>query len=294
MRILILGVSGLIGHKLYQKLKARFGDVHGTLHGDGAAFAWTRLFDGSNIFKNVDVRDFDALEKNVLSKLQPDVILNCAGLTKRRPEMNDIEQTIAVNALFPHRLARWAKDNGKRVIHFSTDCVFDGSIGNYNEESPTTGKDLYGQSKAIGEIRYDHTLTIRSSFVGQELSFHSELLGWFLQQCGQTIKGFTNAWYTGISTIEMCRIVGDIIENQPKLNGLHQLSVTEPVSKYELLCMARDAYDFDVEIIPDGDFVIKPTLDSSLLRSKMDIVLPSWPEMIAGLAAEKEMYKTLS
>jgi dTDP-4-dehydrorhamnose reductase len=293
MRILILGVSGLIGHKLYQKLSQRFDSVHGTLHGGRARFNSIGLFNGPEIVEHVDVRDFPKLE-GILQAINPDVVLNCAGITKRRPEVNDPLHAIAVNSMFPHRLAAWAGDHGKRVIQFSTDCVFDGAIGDYTEASPTTGKDAYGQTKALGEIRYDHCLTIRSSFVGRELAVHSELLDWFLQQRGKTIKGFTKAWYSGISTIEMARIVGDIIEHQPSLGGLHQLAIEKPVSKYELLCLARDAFKLDTEIVPDDGFEIKPTLDGRLLRSKMPLFLPSWAEMMRELAAEQGLYKQLS
>lgn len=293
MKIMILGASGLIGHKLLRRLSERFGDVYGTLHGDRERFSWTGLYSGKNIFDHVDARDFPRI-KRLLDEISPDVVLNCIGITKRRPEIEIPLQAVAVNSLFPHQLADWAKDSGKRIIHFSTDCVFDGAEGDYTEESPTTGKDAYGQTKALGEIRYDHTLTLRSSFVGQELACHSELLDWFLQQRGKTIKGFTKAWYSGISTQEMARIVGDIIADEKELNQLHQLSVSKPISKYDLLCLARDAYEFDVEIIPDDSFEIKPTLDSSLLRSKMKIVLPSWKEMMQGLASEAHLYKTLS
>jgi dTDP-4-dehydrorhamnose reductase len=291
MRILILGVSGLIGHKLYQKLSTRFGDVFGTLHGDRSRFAWTGLFNGLNVVEHVDVSNFAQLE-GVLQAISPDVVLNCAGITKRRPEINLSLQAIGVNALFPHRLAKWAELHNRRVIHFSTDCVFDGAVGNYTETSPTTGKDAYGQTKALGEIRYDHTLTLRSSFIGRELSVHSELLDWLLQQRGNTIKGFTKALYSGISTIEMARIVGDLIEHHPEINGLHQLSTPEPISKYELLCMARDAFDVEVEIIPDDTFEIKPTLDGSLLRSKLQINLPTWPVMMRDLATEQFVYRS--
>ena len=293
MRILILGVSGLIGHKLYQKLGDRFGDVFGTLHGSRDRFGWTGMFDGPEIFDNVDVRDFQRLE-GILQSINPDVVLNCAGITKRRPEINQPLQAIAVNSLFPHILAEWAGNNGKRVIHFSTDCVFNGERGDYTEESVTTGEDMYGKTKALGEIRYDHTLSIRSSFVGRELSVHSELLDWFLQQRGKTIKGFRQAWYSGLSTIEMSRIVGDIIEHHTEISQLHQLSIEKPISKYELLCLARDAFGVDVEIVPDDAFEIKPTLDSSLLRSKIDLRIPDWKTMMADLAAENGMYKDLS
>lgn len=293
MKIVILGVSGLIGHKLYQVLGQRFGNVLGVMHGRADRFQRFGLFAPETIVEGIEAADFGAVS-GMLDSLKPDVILNCAGITKRRPEINDPVQAISVNSLFPHLLARWAGDNDSRVIHFSTDCVFDGTIGNYTEESPTTGQDAYGKTKALGEIRYDHCLTIRSSFVGRELSVHSELLDWFLQQEGQKIRGFTQAWYSGISTIEMARIVGDIIEHHPQINGLHQLSIDGRISKYDLLCLARDSFGANIEIEPDDTVNIDATLDSSLLRSKMELKLPDWPQMMAELAAEADMYGKLN
>ncbi|MGB7286183.1 MAG: SDR family oxidoreductase [Salaquimonas sp.] len=292
MKILILGASGLIGHKLLQKLRGRFDDVTAVLHGSAERFSSTGLFDGRNIVENVDVFDFSAVGI-LLDSTRPDVILNCAGITKRRPEINEPIRAIKVNSLFPHLLAEWAGENNCRVIHFSTDCVFNGKDGNYDENSPTNGDDAYGRTKALGEIRYDHCLTIRSSFIGRELSVHSELLDWFLQQKGKTIKGFTRAMYSGISTIEMARIVGDIIEYHPDIGGLHQLSKLEPISKYDLLCLAKKSFGLDVEIVPDDDFEIDATLNGSLLRSKMPIELPSWARMMDELAAEQSLYRNL-
>jgi len=286
MRIAILGASGLIGHKLFEKLGERFGDdVYAVLHRQKADFAETGLFEGPRVIEDVRALEFEKLE-GILHVLQPDVVLNCVGITKRRPTVNDPEYAIGVNSLFPHRLANWAKEHGRRVIHFSTDCVFNGQDGPYTEDSPTTGEDAYGRTKALGEIRYDHCLTIRSSFIGRELSEFSELLEWFLAQEGQTIKGFTNALYSGVSTIYMSEVVGDIIERHQDLGGLLQLATPEPISKYDLLCTARDAFDVNVEIVPDGDFVIKPTLDGSKLRAAIGYEVPSWKDMMAELAAD--------
>lgn len=290
--IVILGASGLIGHKLFEILGQRFDNVIAVLHGSKDRFSACGLFEGGNVVDNIDVRDFDAVT-SMLEAKGADVILNCAGITKRRPEVNIPLIAITVNSLFPHRLADWAGERGKRVIHFSTDCVFDGADGPYTEESPTTGKDAYGKTKALGEIDYPHSLTLRSSFIGRELSVHSELLDWFLAQRGQIIKGFTNAMYSGVSTQVLSRIVGDIIEKHPGLGGLYQLSVAEAISKYDLLCLARDAFGVDVEIIPDGDFVSKPILDSTKLRGEIPLDIPTWPEMMARLAADTKLYPAL-
>lgn len=285
MKILILGASGLIGHKLLQTMSESGHDTFGILHGEKSHFSNVKLLQNTNIIESVDILEFDKLY-GIIHAIQPNIVLNCVGITKRKKEVNDSIQALSVNSLFPHRLARLAKEKNFRVIHFSTDCVFNGEIGNYNEDSHTTGEDTYGKTKALGEIRYPHTLTIRSSFIGRELAGKTELLEWLISENGNTIKGFTQAWYSGVSTIFMAKTVLDIIENYPHISDLHQLSTPEPISKYDLLCLARDAFKLDIEIIPDNSFEIKPTLDGSKLRNAMNLVIPSWQEMMNELAAD--------
>ena len=288
MRILILGASGLIGHKLLQKLSIDF-DVYATLHRSKENYGLMPLFSGQNIIDEVDVSDFENVSA-ILHYVNPNVILNCIGITPRKDEINNLYKVIKINSLFPHQLANWAKVNNKRVIHFSTDCVFNGSTGNYTENSLTTAEDVYGRTKALGEINYSHTLTIRSSFIGQELFGKTELLDWFLNQEGKRINGFTNTLYSGVSTNFMTHIVKTIILNAPKLSGLYQLAPEKPISKYELLCIAKRAFEVNIEIIPENKQVHTPTLNGSKLKDKIKIKVPSWKEMMNDLALNKDFY----
>jgi dTDP-4-dehydrorhamnose reductase len=291
MRILILGVSGLIGHRLLLELSSDF-EVFGTLHRKKNQYLSLPLFSGNNIIEGVDILDFEIL-KGIMIAINPDVILNCVGITKRKIEINSTFEPIVINALFPHQLAGWAKENQKRIIHFSTDCVFDGKLGNYNEKSLTTAEDIYGKTKALGEINYSHTLTIRSSFMGQELFDKTELLDWFLAQDGEQINGFKNTFYSGVSTIFMARVVKDIILNFPELSGIYQLAPEKPISKFELLSIAKNAFNVNVDIKPDETHVHLPTLDATKLRSKMNLIVPSWNEMMSELALNKEFYSII-
>ena len=291
MRVLILGVSGLIGHKLLQELSTDI-EVFGILHKSKNQYGNCPIFSGSNIIENINVTEFKLLE-GVLFAVNPDVILNCVGITKRKIDINNPLEVITINSAFPHQLANWAKINHKRVIHFSTDCVFDGKIGNYTEKSITTAEDIYGRTKALGEINYSHSLTIRSSFIGQELFDKTELLEWFLLQEGKQIRGYTNTFYSGVSTIFMARLVKNIILHFPDLSGLYQLAPDKPISKYELLCMAKDAFKINVEINPDNVHVHSPTLDGSKLKQEINLTVPSWKEMMSELAANKESYLNL-
>ena len=288
MRIIILGASGLIGHKLLQKLSNDF-DVYATLHRSKESYGLMPLFSGQNIIDEVDVSDFENVSA-ILHYVNPNVILNCIGITPRKDEINNLYKVIKINSLFPHQLANWAKVNNKRVIHFSTDCVFNGSTGNYTENSLTTAEDVYGRTKALGEINYSHTLTIRSSFIGQELFGKTELLDWFLNQEGKRINGFTNTLYSGVSTNFMTYVVKTIILNAPELSGLYQLAPDKPISKYELLCIAKRAFDVNIEIIPENKHVHTPTLNGSKLKDNIKINVPSWKEMMKDLAFNRGFY----
>jgi dTDP-4-dehydrorhamnose reductase len=288
MKILILGASGLIGHRLFLTLREYFQDVFCTLHGDHNEFSHLKIFN-SNTFDNMDIRDFSRLESIMIST-NPDIIINCVGITKRRAEINDLYSAITVNSAFPHKLSEWAGIHQKRVIHFSTDCVFDGKKGGYTEESDTNATDIYGKTKALGEIKYEHTLTIRSSFIGRELKFHSELLEWFLAQRSSSVKGFTNALYSGVSTFFLSRTVASIIENRPDLHGLYQLATDHPISKFELLSTAKKAFQVKTDIIPDESFVAKPTLNGSKLKNTMSLTIPDWTVMMEEIARNISLY----
>jgi dTDP-4-dehydrorhamnose reductase len=286
---MILGGSGLIGHKLWYNLKDRFNEVYATLHRDEAHYRSYGIFRSQNLIYNVDITNYEHL-MGILHATNPEVVINCIGITKRKKEIADIAYALQVNSVFPHLLARWARDNGTRLIHFSTDCVFNGASGNYTEESPTNAEDTYGKTKALGEVRYDGTLTIRSSFIGRELEGKTELLEWFLAQSNRTIKGFHNALYSGVSTTFMARVVGDIIEKHTNLSGLYQLSSSQPISKFDLLHIAAKAFKLPVEIKADWDFVNINTLNGSKLHAILGYVPPRWEEMLDQLATE-EIYK---
>jgi dTDP-4-dehydrorhamnose reductase len=287
MRILILGATGMLGHKLWQLLPQRFPDTYATVRARPQLLG-SRLFEDERVIAGVDCTDFRAVA-GLLDRMAPQVIVNCVALTKRREGSARADASIALNALLPHQLAAWCADHGARLIHFSTDCVFTGRTGGYSEASMTDAEDLYGRSKALGEVAGDGALTLRSSFIGRELTRGTELLEWFLAQRGRRIKGYRQARYTGVSTIFMAQLVGDIITGYPHLAGLYNLA-SETVSKFELLCLARDAFRLDVEIEPDDTFVCRRDLDGSRLRQALGAAPPSWRDMMAGLAADATPY----
>jgi len=281
MRILILGGTGMLGHQLHQHLSLCFPDTYSTIRQCITNYKFDKLINNGNIIESVDATEFAVLT-GVMKCVRPDVILNCIGVTKRRKASNEAIQAITLNALLPHLLAEWGRTNSAKVVNFSTDCVFDGKAGNYGDDSTTNAVDLYGKTKALGEIQGENALTLRSSFIGTELDIGSELLEWFLAQTG-TVTGFKNAIYSGLTTLELSRVIEKILVQYPDANGIYNVS-SDPISKYELLLLIRNKLRLNIEVIPDENMKCDRSLNSSKFRQEFNYTPPSWHAMIDELA----------
>jgi dTDP-4-dehydrorhamnose reductase len=277
-KVLILGGTGMLGHTLFVQLStAAQLDVYATVRNSNLV---SRRFPAAlveKIIDNVDANDFATIIRAV-DATRPSIVINCIGLIKQLPAASDPLAAISINALLPHRIAAVCRAAGARVIHISTDCVFDGKKGNYNENEPASATDLYGRSKLLGEVYDPHCVTLRTSIIGHELRGKHGLIEWFLAQEG-TVHGFTNAIYTGLPTIEMARIIGEFVIPSPNLKGLYHVS-SDPISKYDLLKLVARRYAKQVTIEPDEEFRIDRSLDSSVFRRITGYTPPSWPELV--------------
>lgn len=291
MRIVILGGAGMLGHKLFQILRERFPGMLCTTREDvrQAPFSRVQLLQGDDVIRGVDVMDLPAVQRR-LTELRPDYIVNAVGIIKQRDEARSAIPSITINSLLPHQLAAMAREWGGRVIHFSTDCVFSGSRGGYTEADDSDADDLYGKSKFLGEVATENALTLRTSIIGRELVEHKSLLDWFLAQQHQTIKGFKRVIYSGVTTNQLAQVVADIIQHHPTLAGLYQVVAT-PISKYDLLCLLRDAYQMDVKIVPDETVVSDRSLRGDKLRAAIGYESPAWPVLVQNLAADPTPYQ---
>jgi dTDP-4-dehydrorhamnose reductase len=287
MRVLILGGAGMLGHKMWQALSARYAETYVTLRKPREVYARYGLFDSDRVRDRIDAGDFTAVER-CLNEIGPDVIVNCVGMTYRHPSARSQLASIALNALFPHQLAQWAEAKA-RVIHFSTDCVFDGRVGGYTEASPVSSDDVYGRTKSLGEITGPGCLTLRSSMIGRELERGTELVEWLIAQDHKTIKGYRNATFTGLSTLLWTRVVVDVIERHPELSGLFHVT-TDPISKYELLRLLAAAYQLEIQIDPDDEVVCHRNLDGSKFAALTGFRAPPWSAIVAEMAADPTPY----
>jgi dTDP-4-dehydrorhamnose reductase len=290
--ILVLGGEGMLGHKMTQILRKRFPNTACTIMGsmNDAFYRRVDLFNQGPALEKLDAMNLPGFERTIRSGMW-DVIVNCIGMVKQREDGNNALLNIALNSLLPHKLAAIASEWGGRVIHFSTDCVFDGKRGKYVEEDASNAEDLYGKSKYLGEVSYAHnTLTLRSSFIGRELSQFRSLLEWFLAQNGRTVRGFKGHLYSGVTTNYMASLVSDLIERFPKLWGLYQVT-GDTISKYDLLCILRDAFKMDVEIIPDEIETCDRSMIGDKFKNATGLVCPPWAELAAQLADDLTPYE---
>ncbi len=284
MRILVLGASGMIGSAVIRVLSEKDDwDVIGTVRsGEVKRFFSPKI--AERLVAGIDVENNDTLVK-VFAQVRPDVVINCAGLTKHLPCAEDHLVALPINTLMPHRVARLCELVGARLIHISTDCVFSGKKGGYTEDDPADATDVYGKSKFLGEVNYLHAITLRTSTIGHELQSAHGLLDWFLSQHGQC-KGFVRAIFSGLPTVVFAQIIRDVVIPRPDLYGLYHVA-GKSIAKYDLLRLIAEVYGKSIEIVREDQFEIDRSLNAERFRAATGYLAPDWEEMIKLMHAYK-------
>lgn len=278
MKILILGGTGMLGSEVIKQCISRKLDWHTTIREKDKLY---KSF-GANILNKYslisDAKEFSEFE-TVIKNYQPDVTINCIGIVKQSDLSKNYIESISINSLLPHKLNEYCFKNNSKLIHISTDCVFDGKKGMYSESDTPNADDLYGKSKQLGEVDYGCALTLRTSIIGHELqSSGFGLLSWVLSQTG-TIKGFTNAFFSGFTTFELTKIILDYVIPKNINPGIYNVA-SNPISKFELLGLINETYNLNLKIIADSDYKIDRTLNAQLFNKITDYHVPNWSFMI--------------
>ena len=278
--IIVLGANGMAGHVITTGLREDINNYN--------VISVARS--SSEIMPTVilDVSDFISL-KNLIETTAPDVIINCIGLLNKTAEDNP-ELAILINSYLPHFLESTTKKTKTKVIHISTDCVFSGEEGSYVESSFKNGKGYYAQSKALGELNNSKDLTFRTSIIGPELNQNGiGLFHWFTNQKSH-INGYTKAFWTGVTTIELLNAIKVAIDND--LVGLYHLVPSEKISKFNLLMLFNEVFFTDLSIMPYNEY----SVDKSLVNTRSDFSfrVKGYKEMIIEMKKwindHKELY----
>ncbi len=285
MRILILGADGMIGHKIAQSLE----DFELILASrKSISLKSIGIIKGKMVLHNLITDSLDLL----LDSTTPDIIINCAGITTRRGVEDNIVNTGLLNSELPHKLDSWANLNSKKLIHFSTDCVFSGNKGNYLDNDFADANDIYGKSKALGEVDSLNTLTLRCSMIGRELYNFTELFEWLKKNKNKKIEGYSNTFYSGITTVRMGIILNQILKKNLNLSGIYNISST-PISKFDLLIKLSNAFNLNVEVKQNTNNKSNKVLISEKFTEITGIYPPNWDDLISEFKEDCEKYKSL-
>jgi len=278
-KILIIGSNGMAGHIIYHYFK-------GNTEFEVVDIARRDL--DHKVCYCMDVMDFNALNV-VLETELPSVVINCVGVLNKDAEDHP-DKAILLNSYLPHFLARAGNEKKFKLIHISTDCVFKGTKGGYTEHSEKDGIGFYAETKALGEVNYGKHLTLRTSIVGPELKEDGiGLFHWFMHQKGK-VKGYTSAFWTGITTLELAKAINVAIMQDTM--GLHHLVNGEKISKFDLISLFKRIFNRDETIIEPNDAYI---VDKSLIKTKNDFkyIVPSYDKMIEELRGWIDLHASL-
>jgi dTDP-4-dehydrorhamnose reductase len=284
-KVLIVGVSGMLGSATYRLFASSPGfSTVGTAR-RLAGCESLPLQDNARIIDGIDIADFDGLTR-LFAEERPDVVINCVGVIKQLAAAKDALISISVNSLFPHRLAQLAAASNARLIQISTDCVFNGRRGNYHESDHPDAEDMYGRTKLLGEVDYPNAVTLRTSIIGHEIGSALSLIDWFLSQPGPRVNGYRKAIYTGLPTVELARVMRDVVIPRSELRGLWHVS-SDPISKFDLLHLVALTYGKHIEILPDDSVRIDRSLDGSRFRKATGYIAPPWGELVKLMHAHR-------
>lgn len=276
-RVLVLGASGMLGNAVLRSFsESEVFTVIGTTRFVGAIGNLPQNLQHL-VAVGVDANDYDSLIDTFV-RYTPDIVINCVGLVKQLSSADDPLTAIPINSLLPHRLAKLCQVCGARFIHISTDCVFSGSKGMYVESDAPDAGDLYGRSKLLGEVDYPNSVTLRTSIIGHELAGARSLVGWFLAQTG-SIQGFNRAYFSGLPTVELARVIRDFVIPNSNIRGLYHVSAGR-INKYDLLKLIASVYEKAIEIVPDDKLVIDRSLNSDRFREATGYIASDWPTLI--------------
>lgn len=283
LKVLILGATGMLGHVLYRYLSEKNSyDLYN--------LSFRKPLNEQSIV--CDITNEQEVQQ-VLTSLQPNIIVNCIGVLIKGSQ-SDPANAIFINSYFPHFLSRNAEKINAKLIHISTDCVFSGTRGGYTEADFRDADDIYGRSKSLGELMNHRDLTLRTSIIGPEIKENGEgLLHWFLNQTG-TVNGYTEALWGGVTTLELSKVIEAAISQE--LTGLINITNGSSISKFELLQLFKKVFQREhVEVNPfEGKKVDKSLLS---IRTDLNYAVPSYETMIQemrnNMVANRETYEQI-
>ena len=290
MRIAILGASGMLGAQLFKTSLVKGFDVIGIARDTEKLFKKIGPMSINKLVRLEDVKDFLSMEE-VIKKVDPDVLINCIGIVKQSDLSKNHIESIKINSLLPHVLEELGSKFDFKLIHISTDCIFDGKKGNYEESDISSANDLYGSSKFLGEVNYGKGITLRTSIIGHEISTYKHgLIDWFLE-ASSPVRGYNKAVFSGLTTYELSKVILEKVIPLDLPAGTYHVSAN-PINKFDLLSLVNEVYELNKDIFPSDELVIDRSLDSSRFKRLVNYEAPCWKELIEEMKINQILDKS--
>ena len=238
-RVLVLGSNGMVGHVVADALEKS---------GEFEVLRLNRRPQGNEVF-------YDG--RQPLMSLWPKYVVNCIGLLPKDCDANP-DLAIWTNGHLPFSIASQIVQIKAKLIHISTDCVFEGTRGKYATKDKPDATSVYGQSKILGEVDSPKHLTIRTSVIGPELRAGGiGLFNWFMHQ-KEKVNGYTNVFWNGVTTLTLANFILKQIKDDVRMeigedgpgmsSGIVQLA-SDTVSKSMILAFISGIWKKNVPII---------------------------------------------
>ncbi len=289
-KILILAANGMAGHVISKILEKNNNLI---------VLKTIRDQNNFNVRQNIVSLDLNNQTqlKEVINEFKPNYVINCAGILIQNSNNNPLE-AIYVNSYLPNLLNQLAEINNFKLIHISTDCVFSGKKGQYIEQDTPDATDMYGRTKALGEINNNNNLTIRTSIIGPELKANGTgLMHWLFNQAGE-IKGFNQAIWSGVTTLELAKFIAATIETDSNITGIYHLTNNQSINKYALLNLIKDSFNLShITIKPADNYSVNKSFMNTRvnINQSLKYSVPSYKMMIDEIRdfmqANKNLYK---
>jgi len=277
-RMLITGVSGLLGNNLAYYFKDKY-EILGLYNSHPVIIKGIYT-------EKCELSDPDNIKK-IISEFNPRIIIHCASLTNVDECELDKNTTKAINVLSTKNIVENVIHKDIKLIYISTDAVYDGIKGNFSEDDYISPNNYYGRSKYQGELevlKKKNFLILRTNIFGWNIQNKKSLGEWILEElkAKQRITGFKDAHFSSIYTMELARIIN--ISINKNLSGVYNCGSVDKCSKYEFGIKIAECFGFDKTLIipisiDDFDFKAKRgktlTLNVNKLEKALDYKLPT-------------------
>ena len=273
MRYLVTGASGLLGLN-FSLNKADAHSIVGVVNQNPLGAVPFEV-------KTLDLSDPDVLEP-LIDEVRPDVVLNCAAIANLEVCEKNPELAWKLNAELPGNLSKLALRKGYKLVHISTDAVFNGIKGEYREEDEVNPLSIYAETKYQGERKVAEfckdAIIARVNFYGFSLNGRRSLVEFFINnlKAGREMKGFTDVYFCPLMVLDLADLLEKMVQHD--LRGLYHVFSEQCLSKYDFGVQVARHFGFDENLIKpssvnEGGLLAKRAPNLTMFTEKLSAAL---------------------